>query len=302
MLIVESRPRQFRDELNRSHFVFTHGLAGHALFELPRLIKLCERIQPKQVAIFQASAGSPRARPVQFTGEWQAEVLLASLQEGTTRLRLSRVQDYDEEYRSIHERILEEADELSGYAMRRELGWSSMTILLSSPGMTTPYHIDHQSNLLFQIRGRKNVHVLDPHDRQVLSDVMIERYYGGDKHAADYREELQGEAAICELIPGAALHNPPLGPHWVMNGKDVSVSVSVNFSLRESEASARVYQVNRYLRRLGVKPTPPGQSRLRDWIKREPFRLLSRTRPRSLEELLQSGPGRLLRPVAFFRR
>ncbi len=214
------------------------------------------------------------------------------------RIRLSGVQAYDKEYQSLLEQILEEVDGLSGFALRREIGWSSMTILLSSPGMTTPYHIDHQSNLLFQLRGRKNVYILDSRDRRVVSDATIERYYGGDKHAADYRDELQGQAAICELTPGVAVHNPSLGPHWVTNENEVSVSVSVNYSLRESEGSARVYQVNRYLRRLGLKPTPPGQSRLRDWIKREPWRLLAPARSRSLEELLQSGPGRLLRPMA----
>ena len=302
MLIVESRSRQFRDKLNRSHFVFAHRLADHALFEASRLVSLCERVKSKQVAIYEASAGSPRARPREFTGEWNPEALIAALPEGTTRLRLSGVQEYDKEYRLLHEQILEEVDGLSGFALRREIGWSSMTILLSSPRMTTPYHIDHQSNLLFQMRGRKNVYIFDPRDRRVLSDAMIERYYGGDKHAADYREELQGHAAICELAPGVALHNPPLGPHWVTNGDEVSVSVSVNYSLRESEGSARVYQVNRYLRRLGLKPAPPGQSPLRDWIKREPLRLLTRARPRSFEELLQSGPGRLLRPMASLRR
>jgi hypothetical protein len=302
MLIVESRSRQFRDELNRSHFVFAHRLADHALFEIPRLVKLCETLNSKQVAIYQASAGSPRARPREFTGEWNPQALIAALPEGATRLRLSGVQAYDEEYRLLHEQIVEEVDELSGFALRREIGWSSMTILLSSPGMTTPYHIDHQSNLLFQIRGRKYVYIFDPRDRRVLSDAMIEQYYGGDKHAAEYREERHGEAAIYELTPGVAVHNPSLGPHWVTNGNEVSVSVSVNYSLRKSEGSARVYQVNRYLRRLGLKPTPPGQSLLRDWMKREPLRLLTPARPRSLEELLQSGPGRLLRPMASLGR
>jgi hypothetical protein len=302
MLIVESQPRQFRDELNRSHFLFVHRLAAHALFETPRLVKLCERMKPKQVAVYEASAGSPRARPREFTGDWNPAALIAALAKGTTRLRLSGVQAHDEEYRSLLEQILEEVDGLSGFALRREIGWSSMTILLSSPGMTTPYHIDHQSNLLFQMRGRKKVYIFDARDRRVLSDVTIERYYAGDKHAADYREELQGRAAVCELTPGVAVHNPPLGPHWVTNGSDVSVSVSVNYSLRESEGSARVYQVNRYLRRLGLKPAPPGQSPLRDWMKREPLRLLTPARPRSLEELLQSGPGRLLRPMASLGR
>jgi hypothetical protein len=300
--IVESRPHQFKEELNRSHFAFAHRLAGHPLFEVPRLIKLCERVKTKGAAVFQASAGSPRARPTEFKGEWDPEVLIGALPSEKTRLRLSGVQEHDDEYRSLHQQILEEVDRLSGFALGREIGWSSMTILLSSPAMITPYHIDHQSNLLFQMHGQKNIYIFDPRDRQVLSAATIERYYGGDKHAADYREELQGEAVDYEMSPGTAVHNPSLGPHWVRNGNEVSVSMSINYSLRESEGGARMYQVNRYLRKLGLKPAPPGQSPLRDWIKREALRPLAPARPRSLEELLQSGPGRLFRPMAALGR
>ena len=297
MLIVESRPRQFADKLNRSHFAFTHRFAGHALFEIPRLIALGEKVPSAQVAVYQTDSASPGDRPREFIGEWNPGVLIASLAAGRTRLRLSGVQTCDEEYGRLHRQILDEADQLSGFALGREIGWSSMTILLSSPGMTTPYHIDHQSNLLFQLRGGKTVYVLDPHDRRVLSETTIEQYYGGDKHAPAYRDEFRGQAAGYELSPGAALHNPPLGPHWVTNGAEISASMSINYSLRESEGRARVYQVNRYLRRLGLRPTPPGQSGLRDWIKRVPTQLLAPGRPRSLQELLESRPGRLSRPM-----
>lgn len=301
MLIVESHPRQFEEKLNRSHFAFTHSLSGHALFELPRLVALCEKVPARQTRVYQSDAGSPMGRPKVFSGEWKPGNLIASLAGGTTRVSLANVEACDDEYRDLHRQIMDEIDRLSGFALGREIGWSSMTMLLSSPGVTTPYHVDHQSNLLLQMRGSKNVFVFDSRDRRVLSEEMIEQYYGGDKHAPAYRDELQNRAVDYKLTPGAALHNPPLGPHWVMNGADVSVSVSINYSLRSSEANARIYQVNRYLRRMGLKPTPPGRSHVRDWIKREPSRLLA-PRPRDLPELIDSGPNRLLRPVASLRR
>ncbi len=301
MLIVESHPREFEEKLNRSHFAFTHNLSGHGLFELPRLAALCEKVPARQTRVYQSDAGSPMGRPKVFAGEWKPGNLIASLAGGTTRVSLANVEACDDEYMVLHRQIMNEIDQLSGFALGRKVDWSSMTMLLSSPGVTTPYHVDHQSNLLFQMRGSKNVFVFDFQDRRVLSEEMIEQYYGGDKHAPAYREELQNRAADYELTPGTALHNPPLGPHWVRNGADISVSVSINFSLRDSEAKARIYQVNHYLRRMGLKPTPPGRSRLRDWIKREPFRLLAR-RPHNLQDLLDSGPARLLRPMASFRR
>ena len=197
---------------------------------------------------------------------------------------------------------MDEVNTLSGAALGREIGWSSMTILLSSPGIVTPYHIDHQSNLLFQIRGRKSIWLFDPADRRVLGESVIERYYGGETYAADYREGIQAEGTAYDLTPGLAVHNPPLGPHWVRNGAEVSISMSINFSLAACEARARVYQVNRCLRTLGLAPLPPGRSARRDWIKQQPFKMLAPARPRSLEELVHGGPARLLRPVAVLRR
>ena len=304
--IVESEPSLFRERLNRAHFAFRHRLAGHPLFELPRLIELCERIRksdrPGGLAVFGAGSGSPRGRPIEAACERDLADLIGELPTGDKRLRLSGAQHYDDDYRALHDQILSEIDKLSGFGLRGEIGWSSMTILLSSPEMVTPYHMDHQSNLLFQITGHKKICIFDPNDRQVLTEAAIEEYYGGDKHGAEYQDSLQGKGADYELIPGAAVHNPPLGPHWVKNGTDVSVSMSINYSLRESEHRARVYQVNRYLRRLGLAPLPPGRSSLRDWMKRQPFEILSHARPGSLEELLRTGPGRLMRPIASFRQ
>ncbi len=129
-----------------------------------------------------------------------------------------------------------------------------MTILLSSPGIITPYHIDHESNLLFQIAGKKEVWLFDPRDPRVLREEEIESFYVGNINAADFRTAAQPLGTLYRLTPGLALHNPPLGPHWVQNGNGVSVSVSLNFSLRSSEPRARVYQMNYYLRRLGWHP------------------------------------------------
>ena len=297
----ESAQTAFRERLNKESFAFRHRLASHPLFETSRLADLGSRIAnskgPKRLVAFRAGRGSPGVKFVEFTRDQDPNDLIQSLPDSDILLRLSCVQEYDEAYRTLHQQIFEEVERRGGFALRQEIGWSSMTILLSSPGVVTPYHIDHQSNLLFQLRGRKSIWLFDPRDRRILGDAAIERYYCGDTYAADYREQLQCAGTLYELAPNDGIHNPPLGPHWVRNGSEVSISLSVNFSLRESEGRARVYQVNRYLRWIGLKPLPPGQSAARDWMKREPFALLTLARPRSLEELVRSGPNRLLWPA-----
>jgi hypothetical protein len=304
--IFEAEPSLFRDRLNRAPFVFRHRLSDHPLFETPRLIALCERMRqsatPKHYAVFQAGRDSPQAKFTAVSRDREPAAVMAELAEGDGLLRLSMVQQQDDDFRSLHETILGEADALSGFALGREIGWSSMTLLMSAPGIITPYHLDHQSNLLFQIHGNKTVWIFDPADRRVLPETAIERFYGGDAYGADYREEMQAEGVAFELTPGSGVHNPPLGPHWVRNGAEVSLSMSINFSLAACEARARVYQVNRSLRALGLRPTPPGQSRPRDRIKQLPFEILAPGRPRNLDDLVRRGPARLLRPIATLRR
>ena len=51
----------------------------------------------------------------------------------------------------------------------------------------------------------------------------------------------------------------PHAPHWVVNGRQVSVSLSITFATRESERSRHVYRLNGKLRKLGLDPTPPGR-------------------------------------------
>jgi hypothetical protein len=65
---------------------------------------------------------------------------------------------------------------------------------------------------------------------------------------------------------------------------------------------ARVYQVNHLLRRMGLSPTPPGKSPVRDAVKVAGMGLLSKSAPRTIDEILFSGVNRLMAPPRAFKR
>ena len=296
-IIPSCEASSFRDGFNRQHFGFQHHLVNHPSFAVPRLLELYERIQASgqgsALVAWEADQGSPGRKYSQLRKLENIQEAAREIAEGCSLLRLAGAQELDPRYREIHDGILDQASALSGVPLRQKLTWSSMAILLSSPGAVTPYHIDHQSNLLFQIQGEKDIWLFDPMDRNVLTEDEVERYYVGSVNAADYREASQQAARRYRLTSGLGIHNPSLGPHWVKNGPNVSVSVSLNFSLTELEARARVYQTNRYLRRLGFTPRPPGHSFLRDRLKSEAMKLVSKRHPRNLDELLDSMPRRV---------
>ena len=70
-----------------------------------------------------------------------------------------------------------------------------MTVLITSPGRVTPYHLDGEANLLMQIRGSKSVHIFDGNDRDVVPGDELERFWSGDIKAPFYKKHLQDRAS-----------------------------------------------------------------------------------------------------------
>ncbi|MDQ3255226.1 MAG: cupin-like domain-containing protein [Acidobacteriota bacterium] len=302
--IFEADTSSFREQFNRSSFTFSHNLAGSPLFELPRLIELAESLTSKgggkvafqsgHIPVNQGWHSTPSRAPsvieaiegIQESGSW---VLLKSVQ-------------HDPPYRALLERCLTEIEALTGVPLRQEITWSEAYIFIASPRSVTPYHIDHESNFLLQIRGNKEISVFDPDDRSVLTEEEIERYYVGDLSGAVYREENQCKARVYQLTPGMGVHHPIRAPHWVKNGDSYSVSFSVNFFMRAYDRQARVYQCNHYLRKLGIRPTAPGKSSLRDRLKIYTMNKLDNRHPENKSELLRSGVERLTSPALLVRQ
>ena len=77
---------------------------------------------------------------------------------------------------------------------------------------------------------------------------------------------MQSRAKSYVMCPGSGVHIPVNAPHWLENHNNVSISLSVNFQFKDS-LKANAYRANFVLRRLGIKPTPPGRSELLDSIK-----------------------------------
>jgi hypothetical protein len=134
----------------------------------------------------------------------------------------------------------------------------------------------------------------------VNSEETLERFYAlGDE---TYHADVARMAEVHELGPGVGVHQPSCWPHWVSTGSQPSVSLSVNFSLRERDLLARVHQCNYYLRRLGVDPVPPGRSTVRDELKKLVFASPPRRRPAaSMDEHLRGHLRRVRAPLRVIR-
>lgn len=304
--LLDAEVGEFQRNFNQKSFMFRHTMAGHPLFQLPRIALAAERMLAKgDLEKFVALGGQTKSAGTKFSAMPARERLAATITQlahADAWVKVSSVDTADREYADLLGQVLVEFENFVNFPLLREITWTSLTLFLASPHVVTPYHIDHESNFLFQISGEKDITLFDPTDRSLLSEPEIENFYAGDYQAAHYREEIQQRGATYRLAPGKVVHHPPLAPHWIRNGDDLSISVSIGFCMRDIDRRARVYQVNHFLRRFGVAPTSPGLSKVSDRIKIAGIGVVSKSNPQTPSEILFSGMARLTAPPRIIKR
>lgn len=252
-------------------FAMRHHLAEHALFELPRLIGLARDLPAASV---EYNAGDlpltvdPARTP--RNGLSAAETL-QRIESCRSWMVLKNVEQ-DPAYRRLLEACLAEVQPLCPPGHERMLDLEAF-VFVSSPGAVTPYHMDPEQNFLLQIRGEKTMQVFD---RGVLGELELERFHSGGHRNLVYRDACAAHAEAFTLRPGMGLHVPACAPHWVQNGAAVSVSFSITFRTPALLRRAHVHACNAQLRRLGLLPSPAGQSAWRDSAKQWGYRIGSR--------------------------
>lgn len=259
---------QFRDKFNRQSFEVSHSLSAHPLFQLPALMELAERTLKIRPRDLHYDAGE-----VRVDQRWD-EIAKSpfSAKEALQRVEncgawfVFKSAQRDPKYRVLLDRGLAELKTQMGPGIDSQIMVEDIIIFVTSPKRVTTYHIDRECNFLLQIRGAKTLHVFDREDREVLSEQEIERFWAVDFNAAVYKPHLQHRARSYKLVPGMGVHIPVNCPHWLENDDNVSVSLSINFQFKDS-LRANAYRANFLLRKLGLRPTPPGQSRVLDTVK-----------------------------------
>jgi hypothetical protein len=270
---------QFREHFDRQPFKISHGLIDHPLLQLPRLIQLARSLSHPILyfrgdhAINQAEAGSERkstfvdralARP-----DLSPEETLAQIESCRAWMQLRDV-GADPEYAELLAQIIEEFRRPSE-PVARGLTCPRADIFVSSPGSTTPFHLDEEHNFLLQIRGSKRLSIADGFNPSILRPERLKAYFAGSGELAPHAAELEDKSVHIELHPGEGVHIPPCHPHWVQNGPEVSVSLGVLWYSDVTATRRHLYRVNNWLERVGLHPADPGAHPLSDSVKSFPL-------------------------------
>jgi len=269
-LIVENE--LFSRNFDREPFSFEHGLAEHPLFAPEHLLRLAKQMAEDPRDIYY-DAGDVRVdqrwdqTPV---CDLPIDELLHRIETAGAWIVLRRAEKHPD-FAALLDACMEEIQALSGRDLRSTVKFRNAIVFMNSPNRISAYHIDRECNCLLQIRGTKKISIFDRDDRDVLPDVEIERFWTVDNNSAVYKPPLQDRARVFDLTPGCGVHIPVNAPHWVQNGPEVAVSLSINFHYHDA-LLADVYRANYWLRRLGLRPVPPRRSPLRDAVKSTLYR------------------------------
>lgn len=266
--LLEIPVPKFADAFVRRPMGLRHNLVGHSLLTLEAIAELADRLPLAGVERHQGDlpllmpGGAPditgrpsdTVRGIETNGCW---MVLWNIEQTP-------------EYKALLDAILAEAE-----SCIRESGTGSRDramsprrreafLFLSAPNALTPVHFDPEQNFLLQIRGSKAMHVVKFPDSRTANE-ELERYYDGGHRNLEGMPS--GAEAEFRMQPGDGVYVPSFDPHWVQNGPEISISLSITFRTRSSERFERVHQLNAKLRRLRLHPRPPGASERMDRTK-----------------------------------
>lgn len=261
----------FQTHFDHKPFEFEHSLHTMEIFTMPALLRLAERCMQKREHKSHFETGEPVVNG--FFGNKPSDMTLVQalerIGEGKNWIILKRIHE-EPEYREALQLFISELSELTGADLRRDYHDPILTIFITSPNRITPYHLDGEANFLAQVQGKKFVYLYNARDPEILTNEEMERYWTGHLLAPRWHDELTEGQWRFEVAPGIGVFNPATFPHWVKNGDNVSVSVSINFKRVRNDAIG-AYRANYYARKMGMQPKAPGKSPAVDRFKNLAF-------------------------------
>ena len=151
-------------------------------------------------------------------------------------------------------------------------------VFVSSPNAVTPYHFDPEHNILLQLRGTKVMTQFPAGDPRFAPDETHEGYHTGGHRNLVWHDSMAAGGMEWLIRPGEALFVPVMAPHFVRNGPDVSISLSITWRSDWSFAEADARAFNSALRKIGMRPKAPGRFPAENKAKAMAWRVMRKLR------------------------
>ncbi|MGV3512707.1 MAG: transcriptional regulator [Novosphingobium sp.] len=254
------------DETSRAAFAasypevphkLVHRLGMHPLMQLDALACLGECLPERSVEYNRAALPlglNGEKAPANGFGIGETIRNIASTGSWAALKNIEQVPAYAELLSNLLEELRPVIEARTG-AMLKPQGF----VFVTSPNGITPYHFDPEHNILLQVMGSKEMTMFPAGDAQFAPDETHETYHTGGGRELFWRDELLAGGKNWSLSPSEALYVPVMSPHFVRNGPEPSVSLSITWRSEWSFAEADARAFNGLLRKWGIRPRAPGR-------------------------------------------
>lgn len=139
-------------------FKFSCNLAGHPLFQIPRLVQLMDLIASQTPSQVTCVATGKRSSNSNWSGRIHPERFAEIINhtEETGFLILIKDAQKDPEYQALLDQIVYELENLTGEPLRQQQTWIEAYVFIAPPN-TTNSHSKREANFLFQVHEGKQI-------------------------------------------------------------------------------------------------------------------------------------------------
>ncbi|CCA93632.1 transcriptional regulator [Novosphingobium sp. PP1Y] len=233
-----------------------HTLSAHPLLDFGALADLAEALPEASI---EYNAGN---QPIGIDGKPAATGIpigetIRSIETSNSWAALKNIEQHPS-YAALLEDLLGELrpqiEARTGRMMKTQ-GF----VFVTSAGGVTPYHFDPEHNILLQVRGSKVMTQFPAGDARYAPDEVHETYHTGGGRELRWSEDLLSGGREFAIAAGEALFVPVMAPHFVRNGPEPSISLSITWRSEWSFAEADARAFNGLLRKYGLKPRSPSR-------------------------------------------
>jgi len=251
--ILANWPADGKRRYGRDVVRFNNRLAETGLFSDEALAALIER-HPRAMRDICTMKKNPPPGETWIAGEAEGLTgaeLLQAVKTGALWVSCRGAMANDPAYRPVFDRLLKDFSAASGARILS----ANASVLISGPRMGIYFHCDPTETMLWHVRGTKTINIY-PRTDDYITEARMEAILLKENLAdAPWRDEMSDGAQPIALQPGDSVCWPLHGPHNVINGPDLNVSVSVEYMTPSARNTNGVIYTNGVLRRrLGLKP------------------------------------------------
>lgn len=236
---------------------FNHRLAETGLFTDEALARLIDE-HPRSELTICTMRENPPPDERWIAGEGRdlsGAELVEAARRGNLWVSPRSAMTKNPRYKAVFDRLMGEFAKATGITVLS----ADAAVLLSGPKMGIFFHVDPAETMLWHVRGTKTIHVYPPKEEHVTERALEAILLKETLSDLPYDAAMEAGVQSVALEPGEAAFWPMHSPHRVVNGDNLNVSVSVEFSSPRSMLTNGVFYTNGRLRRsLGLKPTTRG--------------------------------------------